>query len=366
MVWLIACRPDTTHLERVIEALPPGLTVQYLHLEGLDPAAIEQLAADRLGDAVDGNVRHLLTGADGVPFLAVALLEGLAARLPQRRRSGGGPIGSRIAGLPESLVLGVRARLESLPAQSVRLLRIGSVLGRSFTVADAAALLDGAAEVTVLPWLEAAVRAGVIEDTGERIVFRHDLLREAVYADVPASVRQGLHRAAARQMVVSGRGPLDAATHVLRSASVGDLEAVDILRRAAEQADDTAPSVAGELASCAFSLLSPTDAALWVEAGMEAHTRLNATGRGAEALVIADRLLMSGLDNELAARVQIEVAHSMWTRGELDQICSRVDPASALLDLTAGTRAHLLALRIGPLPRSGSFGSGSGRRDGGA
>lgn len=214
------------------------MRIEHISLGPLSPESIEQLAVDRLGEGVDENLRHLLGGADGVPFLAVALLEGVAARLPdgQHLPTATSPPGQ--VGLPDSLVLGVRARLESLPAQSVRLVRIGSVLGRSFTVTDAAALLGAPPADTVLPWLEPAVRAGVLADTGEQIVFQHDLLRQAGYADTPASVRQALHRAAIQHLLSTGRSPLDAAPHVLRSASTGDLAGVDLLRSAGESSQD--------------------------------------------------------------------------------------------------------------------------------
>lgn len=343
VVWLITTRPGSTNIDKLTRALSRALIVNHIQLKPLSDESIEQLAQDRLGDRVDEDVRHLLGGADGVPFLAVALLDGLAARLPGGRRAATGSHAATEEALPDSLVLGVRTRLESLPSQSVQLVRIGSVLGRSFTVSDAAALLGGSAAETVLPWLESAIRAGVLADDGERIVFRHDLLREAVYADAPASVRRALHRAAGQHLIGSGRSALDAAPHVLRSSSIGDLASVAILRGAATEANAASPGAGAELSQHAFSLLSATDEQ-WGDVGMEALISLNAAGRGAEAMAVADALLALPLGNERAAKVQVAVAHAMWMRGELDQMRSRVGPASALPELADGTRAHLLAL----------------------
>jgi DNA-binding CsgD family transcriptional regulator len=344
IVWLIATRPGTKAAEDIAETASRDMPVARVSLQPLSSEAIEQLATDRLGDAVDSDVRHVLAGADGVPFLAVALLEGLAARLPLGVGSRSGSSALNAGALPDSLVLGVRARLESLPAQSVRLVRIGAVLGRSFTVTDASALLGAPSADSVLPWVEPAVRAGVLEDTGENIAFRHDLLRQAVYADTPASVRRALHRAAAAQMLTGGRGPLEAAPHILRSATTGDFEAASILRRAATAAARNAPVTSAELSQRALSLLRPDDDD-WEEYGREALLRLNTAGRGNDAMDVADQLLNSGLTHELAAQVQIEVAHSMWTRGELDQMLSRVAVAVELPDVASGTHGHLLALR---------------------
>jgi predicted ATPase len=36
----------------------------------------------------------------------------------------------------------------------------------------------------------------VLDDDGDRLRFRHDLIRDALYEDLPLSVRRGLHREA--------------------------------------------------------------------------------------------------------------------------------------------------------------------------
>jgi DNA-binding CsgD family transcriptional regulator/tetratricopeptide (TPR) repeat protein len=344
IVWMITTRPGAGAAENLIQAASRDVPVDTIALAPLSAAAIAQIATDYLGEVVDDDVLKLLGGADGLPFLAVALLEGLAAELPTERR-GKSPTGAVGEDLPDALVLGVRARVEAMPAKSVQVVRIGAVLGRRFAVADAAVLLGGSSTDTVLPWVEPAVRAGVLDDDGGQLVFRHDLVRQAVYADIPASVRQALHRAAAQQMLASGQGAVAAAPHVLRSAIVGDLEAVDLLRQAATASDDVPPDTAAELLQRAFALLTPLDE-MWSATGLEALRAFNLAGRGGEALMVADSLLASTtLDHETFAQIQIDVAQAMWSRGELDHMQMRVGTASALSDLEAGTRAHLLALR---------------------
>ncbi|MDM4762602.1 AAA family ATPase [Galbitalea sp. SE-J8] len=343
IVWLIATRP-TAGTDELARSASRDVAVARIPLRALTPAAIEQLAVDRLGDVIDTRVQGLLAGADGVPFLAVALLDGLATRVPDAGPGDPAASAADRSGLPDSLVLGVRARLETLPAPSVQLVRIGAVLGRSFLIADAAALLGGPQTGSVLPWLEPVVRAGILDDTGDLLVFRHDLLRQAVYADLLPSVRRAQHRAAAEHFLHTGRTELDAAGHVMRSAAPGDTAAIDILRRAARATSETAPETAADLAQRAFSLSSPA-ADGWGECGLEALALLNAADRGRDARALAERLLAGDLDDELAARVQIVVAHSLWARGELIEMQERVDAAQRLAHLSDGTRARLLALR---------------------
>jgi DNA-binding CsgD family transcriptional regulator/tetratricopeptide (TPR) repeat protein len=130
----------------------------------------------------------------------------------------------------------------------------------------------------------------------------------------------------------------------LRSAAVGDLDAVELLRQAARAANVTYDTAA-ELTKRAFTLLPPTDEA-WSATGVEALRAFNLAGRGGEAIMVADTLLASlTLDEETFAQIQIDVAQAMWSRGQLDNMQMRVGTAAALTDLTASTRAHLLALR---------------------
>jgi predicted ATPase len=72
--------------------------------------------------------------------------------------------------------------------------------------------------------LAEAIRARVLEDDGDRLRFRHDLLREALYEDLPASVRVGLHREAGQRLAASGAAALQVAEHLARGAGTGDGE----------------------------------------------------------------------------------------------------------------------------------------------
>ena len=42
--------------------------------------------------------------------------------------------------------------------------------------------------------------AGVLEDDGAHLRFRHDLIRDAIYEDLPGSVRRALHREAGQRL----------------------------------------------------------------------------------------------------------------------------------------------------------------------
>ncbi|GHF90240.1 hypothetical protein GCM10018790_79250 [Kitasatospora xanthocidica] len=204
VLWLLAGRPDPAGpAEEIVAAAAGELPTVTVPLGPLSGAAIGRLADDTLGPAVDERVRELLDGAGGNPFLAVEMLAGLG---------GAGAPGDPV---PATLVVGVRGRLGSLRPDTLRFLQMGAVLGRRFGFHDAAAL-SGRPPAALVPALEEAVRAGLLDDDGEELVFRHDLLRQAVYVDIPPSARKALHREAAGHLVATGRRPVDAVPHILR------------------------------------------------------------------------------------------------------------------------------------------------------
>lgn len=156
--------------------------------------------------------------------------------------------------VPEGLVVGVRGRLRSLQSRTLRFLQMGAVLGRRFGFQDAAALC-GQSTATLIAALEEAVRAGLLDDDGDHLVFRHDLLRQAVYADIPPSARKALHRDAARRLVSAGHQPIDVVPHILRGALPRDEEAVALLRRAADDVLPVTPGLAADLMTRALELV---------------------------------------------------------------------------------------------------------------
>ena len=82
---------------------------------------------------------------------------------------------------------------------------------------------------------------------GDRLRFRHDLLREVVYQDLPLPFRV---RSTARRPVLSPRRALRPSKSPGTSALVaepGDLEAVEWLVRAADEAGTTAPAMGVDL-----------------------------------------------------------------------------------------------------------------------
>jgi tetratricopeptide (TPR) repeat protein len=162
--------------------------------------------------------------------------------------------------LPPSLRLTILRRLSLLPDDTLQALRSAAILGSSFALADLSAF-TGRPMLELSAVLAEAIRARVLEDDGERLRFRHDLIHEAIYQDLPAGVRLGLHREAGQRLARSGASALRVAAHLARGATQGDADAVAWLSRAAREAAPRSPAVAAELLEQAIELADPADPA---------------------------------------------------------------------------------------------------------
>ncbi|MEW2528019.1 AAA family ATPase [Streptomyces sp. NPDC047071] len=310
VLWLLAGREDPD-LRR------DGPCLTTVPLRPLTDAALAELARDALGDDVPRKVTELLDGSGGNPFLATELLTGIAAS------------GTEGHAPPERLVLGVRGRLAALRPGTLDFLRIGSVLGRAFRLGDAAALC-GRPATTLIGELDEAIAAGLIDDDGERLVFRHDLLRQAVYADLAPSARRALHREAARRLVAVGRTPVDAVPHLLKSAEPGDHEAARLLGRAATDVLSVMPDLAADLALRALELIPPHEPMAFA-AGERAITALTRAGRYARARETGDALLARRPPLDVFARLQSVLGDTLWHLDDVHELTRRTTAGLAVV-----------------------------------
>ncbi|MEV6181699.1 AAA family ATPase [Streptomyces sp. NPDC052015] len=338
VLWMLAGRPDPAGpTEEIFAATADTLPAVTVPLGPLSSAAIRQLADDTLGTAVDERVRDLLDGAGGNPFLAVEMLAGLGTA------EASGDL------VPSTLVVGVRSRLRSLQPSTLRFLQMGAVLGRRFGFYDAAALC-AQPPATLISALEEATRAGLLEDDGDDLVFRHDLLRQAVYVDIPPSARKALHRQAADHLVAAGRRPIDAVPHILRGALPGDEECVALLRRVAEDVLPITPGLAADLMTRALELV-PHSRPLKFEVGEQAILCLTRAGRSRQALSTGDRLLACRPPLDVFSRLQAALGETLWNMDLAEELRRRTESALAVGGAAPEAAARLAALRALALSR---------------
>ncbi|MEU1055307.1 AAA family ATPase [Streptomyces sp. NPDC005876] len=344
VLWLLTRRQGPARAaDEILTAAAPALPTVTVRLGPLSDTAIGELAGDVLGGSADARVRELLEGAGGNPFLAVEMLSGLRTGDPARRT------------VPPGLVVGVRGRLAPLSPGTLGFLQVGAVLGRRFRFQDAAAL-GGRSPAALVEVLGEAVRAGLLADEGDFLVFRHDLLRQAVYADIPPSARRALHREAARRLIATGHRPIDAVAHLLTGALPGDEEAGLLLSRAAEDVLPVTPALAADLFARALELTPPQRPAGF-DVGERAIAALARAGRDREALETGERLLARQPPLEVFGRLQAAIGTALWNLDRAEDLLRRVEAALAAGGAAPETGARLTALRALALSRGADLGA---------
>jgi DNA-binding CsgD family transcriptional regulator len=303
IVWLLAHRPGEGS-GAFRDALAAS-GAERLVLEPLGPDPVAQMVADILGGRVGPAVLDLAARAQGNPFLLVELLAGLVEE--ELVHEVGGrielPAGGR---LPDRLTQSMRSRLDRLSSAARDAVEVASVLGRRFSAQDLAGLLDRSPAALLTP-LQEALGADLLSEDGERLVFRHDLIREAVHDALPKSARDALHRQAADMLLARGASPVEAAAHLGESAQPGDRAAIDTLRDAAAALSRSSPSSAADFSLRALELIRADDVALG-SLRAETTTLLLQAGRVAEAKAMADRALEGVLSPEEEGAVRLSLA----------------------------------------------------------
>jgi DNA-binding CsgD family transcriptional regulator len=257
-VAVIGClrpSPRLPELERTLQALQAAGGRQVT-LGQLDQQAVVELVAEVVAAQPGPGLLAEVAGARGNPLFVTELV---AARLQEGAvQTVNGQAEVAELSLPPSLRLTILRRLSLLPDDTLKALRAASILGSSFSLTDLSTTTDRS--VLDLSWLLAeARRARVVEDDGDRVRFRHDLIREAIYQDLPTGVRLGLHREAGQRLARSGASALRVAAQLARGATQGDADAIAWLVGAAREAAPSSPAVAAELLERAVGLADPTD-----------------------------------------------------------------------------------------------------------
>jgi DNA-binding NarL/FixJ family response regulator len=287
-----------------LRALLASLDYRRAHrvgLEGLAAGQVVELASGLVGAPPGDSLREALEEAGGNPFYVSELLACL-----QREGSVGvsedGLMEVTAAGLPPSIGLTVLEQLRFLPDETLEVLRAAAVAGRAFLLSDVA-LISPSSVSDVAAALAPAQRAGIVVADGERLSFRHDLIREAIHGDLAPAVRRGLHRHLASRLAESGTSPVQVAAQLMLGAERGDVEAIGWLRRAAGEAAAASPVIAIELLERALELAGEKSP-VRVEVLGELVRPLLWTGRAARA----ERVCVGGLE----ARVSGDAEALFW------------------------------------------------------
>ena len=268
--------------------------------------------------------------------------------------------------LPESVQGIVAARLDALPEDEKTLLQDAAVIGKVFWLGAAAEIsgVEGAAAEQALHRLE---RKEFIQRqrrpsvAGENeYAFRHLLVRDVAYSQIPRARRAEKHRLAAEWLEALGR-PEDhaemlahhylTALELARAAGVDTQAVAERARPALREAGDRALSLAAYSAAREFYEAAldiwPTDAPDRPHVLHRYAATVNRIESGAapELLEKARDALLAVGDVEAAAEAVLQLAEHVWLRGERDRTFEIVEEARALVaDRPASfAKARLLA-----------------------
>ncbi len=276
--------------------------------------------------------------------------------------------------VPENVQGIIAARLDALPADEKRLIQDAAVLGKVFWTGGVAALsgfdadsLDGAMHALVRKGFVRRERRSAVAGESE-FAFRHVLVREVGYGQVPRPARADKHIAAAEWVESLGREDDHAellAHHYATALELAEAagrptdELAARARLALRRAGDRAAALSSYGVAAGF-YRSALD--LWPEADLGRPAVLLALGRaefhGGDAGAItlhaaADAALEAELP-EVAAEAEALAAEAAWYRGERDDLDRRLIHALDLVEplpdsapkawiLSQGSRYAMLA-----------------------
>lgn len=182
-------------------------------------------------------VHELWTRTGGNPFFAAEVVRDLV-------QAGRSRDSSAFVGVPDGIRDVLRHRFRRLPAATREAISAAAVLGQEVELVLLERLLDQAEE-RIVEALDQGLSSGFLVESGQSwaggYAFPHELMREAVYADIAPGRRERLHHVAASALLDTGAPSeadvVAAAVHLRHAGSAVDAQqAADLSLRASDVA----------------------------------------------------------------------------------------------------------------------------------
>jgi DNA-binding CsgD family transcriptional regulator/tetratricopeptide (TPR) repeat protein len=362
LLVVVTARPSPLPAEvvRLLDDLAAG-GARTLRLQPLKPGDVAALAADMLRASPGPALTAMLAKAGGNPLWAVAMLRSLADGGMLHRD--GDSVEPTTFELPASLSDLVVRRLRHLPTRTLDLLQITAVLGDVVSLRDVAAVARRS-PAEVVGQLRDAFDAQLLDEADDRVVFRHQLVHDAIYRHMPPPARRLLHREAAVALMAAGADQLDVADHLMLGADRGDDQAVTWLRAAAREASAQAPLVALELIRRAEFLLPDghPDGDL---VSSEVVQALMQAGKVAEASARAEAALARQHATEVDTPLRLALLGALALQNRAAELIAVAETSLAGLGLKPAEQVPMLAQQSWALtysgdPRAGESAAGRG------
>jgi DNA-binding SARP family transcriptional activator len=219
-----------------------------VRLGPLSAGETDELAGHLAGARQGAVLRRLTARAEGNPLYITELVLGLLRARSIAIVDGTATVEPRLADLaPRTLRSAVDRASREVSERARDVLRWLAVLGDDVPVRRLFEVLmpDGRDELR--DSIEESVSAGLLVDDGDRLRFRHPLLREVVYQEIARSFRGVMHTQAAKALAVTGAPGVSVAEHLVGADTEIDDWAVEWLSANASDLGDTAPDVTVQL-----------------------------------------------------------------------------------------------------------------------
>jgi len=230
-----------------------------LVLEPLTYLDVDSMTAEMVGGRPGHLLRRLTARAAGNPLYLREMVGALVRERAVDLIDGVAHVDEAQADdAPRTLFAAVQRTSQALPERTREVLRWAAVLGAEATIAQIAALSD-----RLVPEVARAVKdamaANVLGHGEPRLVFRHPLLREAVYGSITAPMRGVLHKQAAKALAEGDAPPSRVAEQLVAAASDLDPWVGDWLIGSAAELSNRAPLIAADLLEQSLDLVGPRD-----------------------------------------------------------------------------------------------------------
>jgi DNA-binding NarL/FixJ family response regulator len=274
-----------------------------------------------LGELSEAQAAELLDGLDPQSAAAIYRHGGgnpfYLEQLARARQDGVLPAVSGADGdgaVPAGVAASLAVELAALSAAERALLEAAAVAGEPFEP-DLAAAIAELSTSEVLIALDALLALDLLRTTSvpRRFVFRHPLVRRAVYDSAPGGWRLAAHARAAAALGARGASAPERAHHVEQSAAQSDEEAIRVLLDAGETAASRAPAAAAQWFGTALRLLPASDAERQVDVRVALASALRSLGE------------LERCRDTLLEAVALLPADAAARRVELTALCAAVE-----------------------------------------
>jgi DNA-binding CsgD family transcriptional regulator len=318
-----------------------------LQLAGLAEPAVAELVTSLVGGAPDERLLRLADGAAGNPLYITEMLAALT-RSSSVNITGAGDAQLTSGSAPSSLSAAIADRLDFVPGPVRGVLRAAALLGVDFAVPDLAIVLGRGVADLVSP-LDEARAAGVLAESSGGMAFRHPLIRDALYEEMPAAVRTAWHRDAGHALAEAG-APADRVARQLLRALGGDGAAgpmdewmLSWLARTADLLVGQAPQVAAELLREAVAS-GAVGSAHYDRLVSRLADALYRVGDTAGAEQVANQALSHVVDPDVVVDLHWTLAQCRILMGQPAESLATLNRALDAPGISARHRARLLVL----------------------